>query len=999
MNQSPPAFRLPRRFVLPFRALAIVALAALAFVVSPSARAADTGAVAGRVLDANSGKYLEGAEAAVLGSALRATTDRSGRFTLAGVSAGSQQIVVTYPGLEPKTELVSVTAGQTTDLLVQLTASDVVKLDEFRVQSAKEGMAQAIALQKVSIQSKLVAAADQFGVVSEGNVGEYLKFLPGVSVDYNANDARGISLRGLSTTFTIVAVDGTPMAATSSMDDTRRFEFEQIAMNNVETTELYKTVTPDIPASATGGYVNFVTKSAFDRQDVSVFNYDISLSVPSTNASLGREGGVWGRGDQFLVRPSVELNYARHVNEKLGVNFNYRLSEIYHDSPRVTYTWVNDAVNDADGTTLTNPRLQTYTIKDEQKMTHREAFASKVDYKLSDATTVTFSGQWNWYDLLFQQRGPQFTLGTGSTRSGNTFTSGPTGYAIGNNVLQRNKYGTTWHFNGTLNHDFGPGRLAVTGYWSKADGAYRDATKGFTQMGVNIPTSAFTGFSLAGPNTDRIAGITVRNGGTTLPGNFIRELGNYSLTAVNNGDFQSRPWTAEDTKVGGRADYVHELDGLVVPLKFQVGVAVDNTERTIDRVTIRNGTSIGLTGSALAAYLDQDYTDDVAFGYGPYQAPDIYSLYEAYKGNLTVLNEYLTRRFDEDNQSAYLRLDSQVTPDLLLIGGVRWEKREIDAAAQNLASTRSRKGQVNLSYDNFYPSISFKYAPQAMRSVVVRGGFSRTVGHPDYAFLAPSINSESSPGAGDGSITVPAPDVQPFYSKNYDISVDYYLPHGGVLGAYLFRKEVENPLIQRSVANLAEAQALASAWGYNPAEFNNGAVSQNFGSSEIMGVELSYNQQFSFLPKPFNGLSLQTNFTMLDVDSSDIDTQYSQLRAVSPKTFNVVLSYRYNKFTATTTTNWVDDALFGGFVASSYFVGTGDSRLALYRSGKATTDIKLEYSFNRRFSAYFLVRNIFNKGRYDFARTYLPNQPQVELPFSDYEFGDPLITVGLRGTF
>ncbi len=90
-----------------------------------------------------------------------------------------------------------------------------MELERLVVRTTKEGMAQAVALQKVSVQSKLVAAADQFGEISEGNIGEYLKFLPGVSIDYNVNDARGISLRGLSTAFTIVGVDGTPMAGGS----------------------------------------------------------------------------------------------------------------------------------------------------------------------------------------------------------------------------------------------------------------------------------------------------------------------------------------------------------------------------------------------------------------------------------------------------------------------------------------------------------------------------------------------------------------------------------------------------------------------------------------------------------------------------------------------------------------------------------------------------------------------------------------------------------------
>ncbi|MGC4072184.1 MAG: DUF2012 domain-containing protein [Nibricoccus sp.] len=166
---------------------------------TPAASSSQEGAgtIRGSVLDNNGGKYLEGAEVSLQGTGFTAVTERSGSFTLKNVPAGTYTLVVNYTGLDTKTEQVVVAAGQTAEVKVGLSEGEIVNLTEFRVQGAKEGMSQAVALQKVSFQAKLVAAADQFGPIAEGNVGEYLKFLPGLSVDYNANDARGVSLRGL----------------------------------------------------------------------------------------------------------------------------------------------------------------------------------------------------------------------------------------------------------------------------------------------------------------------------------------------------------------------------------------------------------------------------------------------------------------------------------------------------------------------------------------------------------------------------------------------------------------------------------------------------------------------------------------------------------------------------------------------------------------------------------------------------------------------------------
>jgi iron complex outermembrane recepter protein len=989
----------------------------------PAARAQNnsTGSISGTVLNSTTGNFLEGAEVVVQtgGASYRTNSERGGRFTLSGVPAGAHTLVVSYPGLDVKSEPVTVVAGQAVTVPVSL-GTETIMLEAMKISTTKEGMAQAQALQRVSIQAKLVAAADQFGEVSEGNIGEYLKFLPGVSVDYNVNDARGISLRGLSTAFTIVAVDGTPMAGTSSMDDTRRFEFEQIAMNNVETTELFKTVTPDIPASSTGGFVNFVTKSAFDSGDIQRFSYNASLSAPSTNLSFSKEGGVWGHNKEFLIRPSLELNYARRLNEKVGINFNYRLSEKYDDSPRTTATW---NVQPASNPTIFagQPRLGTYAIRSEQKLTHREAFASKLDYKISDATTLSLSGQWNWYDLNFTQRGPVFAFGTSATANGDSYTSG-TGAAvtaaqagtITNGVLYRNKYGTTYHSNATLTHEFSAtSKASLTAYYSRADGHYRDTSKGFiSSASTMVPgPNTYSSFTLTGIGRE-LPSISLTQGGTPVPLDFIRSLANYSFGAAgNNTNFQSRPWTALDTKKGVNGSYSLELDQLPLPVKLETGFAFDDTLRYISRPDLR-GVFPAITGSALTALADPNYNKDVAYGFGNYQVVDPFKVWEAYKPFLTFVSADDIREFSEKNNAGYLRADVNVTPSLLLIGGFRWEQHTLDAKAQSRANARSKLAMIDLDYSEWYPSLSFKYTPRANRNIVVRGGISRTVGHPDYADVLPTITSESEVGTRNGIINVPDPKLEPYFSTNMDLSVDFYFKHSGVASIYGFRKDVKNYFVSRSMTQ-ADINTIAADYGYNPAEFASGAVTANGGKSSLQGVELSYAQNMTFLPKPFNGLNVQANFTYLDVQADDpdplkaLDLEYSQLRAVSPKTANFILGYRYRNFSVTSTTNWVSESLFGGFVATTFFTGTAgnpttgapDTRLAIYRDEKATTDLKMEYAINKNIAVYFLIRNIFNSQRLDYFRGYLPQNQHVVLPNNRYEFGEPHLTLGVRGRF
>ena len=77
-------------------------LAALLALSSTALRAQSTGIVNGTVVDGSTGKYLEGAEVSVDGTALHTVTAREGDFTLLDVPAGARTLTVSYPGLETK---------------------------------------------------------------------------------------------------------------------------------------------------------------------------------------------------------------------------------------------------------------------------------------------------------------------------------------------------------------------------------------------------------------------------------------------------------------------------------------------------------------------------------------------------------------------------------------------------------------------------------------------------------------------------------------------------------------------------------------------------------------------------------------------------------------------------------------------------------------------------------------------------------------------------------
>lgn len=199
-------------------------------------------------------------------------------------------IRVLYTGLPTQSVVVDVKPGEVIrgDVVFGAGVSgDVVTLEQFTVSDTREIDARTIAIneQRYSPNLKNVVSTDEFGAVTEGNVGEFAKWLPGVTVDYNAADARTISIRGLPSSTTPVSVDGNRMASAASSSATRVFELEQVSINNISRVEVTKVPTPDSPADALGGAINLVSRSAFERSRP-VFNYRAYTSVNSAEFSL-----------------------------------------------------------------------------------------------------------------------------------------------------------------------------------------------------------------------------------------------------------------------------------------------------------------------------------------------------------------------------------------------------------------------------------------------------------------------------------------------------------------------------------------------------------------------------------------------------------------------------------------------------------------------------------------------------------------------------------------
>ncbi|MEN9637491.1 MAG: hypothetical protein RL077_5895 [Verrucomicrobiota bacterium] len=127
-------------------------------------------------------------------------------YQLVNLAGGPVVMQVFYTDLDPVDIPPVVPAGRVLEHDVGLTSvarygstPGVMKLDRLVVSADKETDAQAIAVneQRFAPNIKNVMSADSLGNVVGGAVGEFLKFIPGLTAEYGQETIFEISVRGI----------------------------------------------------------------------------------------------------------------------------------------------------------------------------------------------------------------------------------------------------------------------------------------------------------------------------------------------------------------------------------------------------------------------------------------------------------------------------------------------------------------------------------------------------------------------------------------------------------------------------------------------------------------------------------------------------------------------------------------------------------------------------------------------------------------------------------
>ena len=379
------------------------------------AQPAPTGTITGRVYNPAAQEYVRNAEVRIEGSDRAVFTESDGSFQFDRVPAGEVAVTVSYSGYNTVRHAFIVTAGQTAVREINLVSTlaapsvggEIIKMSAFTVSSEREGNAKAVMDQRRNMDITTSVSSDIFGDVTDGNVGEFLKYLPGVDLDYVESEARGPRLGGMEAQYVGVSFDGIRTASADANrgggDASRATSFEGFSITAIESIEISRTTSAESDADSPAGTINMKTRRAFMNKGRRI-NYNTSLNFNSEEMTLGK---TWGPDENrnFKWKPNYQFDYSESfLNQRLGILFSASRANSYTEQ----YSFTNGANRNP---TAADPRplvIRQIQFKDGPKFILKDSLSFTADYKATPRLVLSFTGIYTYAEGDFWNRNLDF---------------------------------------------------------------------------------------------------------------------------------------------------------------------------------------------------------------------------------------------------------------------------------------------------------------------------------------------------------------------------------------------------------------------------------------------------------------------------------------------------------------------------------------------------------------------------------------------------------------
>jgi TonB-dependent receptor len=888
------------------------------------------------------GASVPGAKVQLDPLGINAVSDDQGSYRMPEVPAGKYNITVTYVGFAPETAAIDVTAGQTLTMDLKLKVSNAG--EEILVTASRpRGEAESINETRNADNLLAVMPAEVIRSLPNANIADATGRFPGVTLYRIEGEGVYIQVRGTEPRLTNVTVDGITIPAPEPT--VRQVRLDIIPSDMVDEIQVNKTLLANMDGNGIGASVNLRTKEAGDRPTVSLYGDGGYTNILNGRNSYDFGGTV---GKRFLP------------NKRLGVIFNavydYNGRGIDNIQPKL------DALS-----TNAIPYYDNDTIREYRYYRTRYGFDGSLDYRLTNSTGLYLRGFYSdlqdygdkWYYSPISAAltcsssavGACATGGTGSILYPTATTKGSNPKFYTSNKRPNVAIGTLIAGGRTVYKD------SLLTYQVSASRGYEQDSAGNPKADFSWASTSPTTYCnyIPAQQTDRVHPhfANCDNTGSSP----LLSAGNWTFADITTS-------TGVNTQLSltAQTSYAKSYRWSNHSGVLEGGFKFSNAHQTQD-ATENVYDSFGSAAPSMTKVLDSfsntDYYGGNYFG-GHYGQVSNFTAAQAYTlanlsgyldGQKTALDTYPNIFHTVEQVTAGYLMNAVDFGKLHINTGVRIEStRDLtfgyivnffgkSGAAGTVCSSNPNAPipvptttgcftyngvNNNPSYIDVLPSAQVRYGINA--NSAIRAVYSRGVARPDPYQLVPYITEDQT--ANPVSVLIGNPNLRPEHANNYDILYEYYLRPLGIVQAGYFFKQLTAPQVQVIFPGGAATgyfppsvqQAVAQYPGDAITQFTNG---QNAG---IYGLELNFQQHFSYLPGVLKGLGIQANYSYTASKEKGLPLRNDSPSLIdqSPNTWKVNPTYDTKRFSARVGLAYDQASRFSYAYTSPAYVATAD---------------------------------------------------------------------------
>lgn len=767
--------------------------------------------------------------------------------------------------------------------------------DEIVVTGFRASLGAALNVKRESVAAVDAIVAEDIAKFPDQNLAESLQRIPGITIQRDGGEGRGITVRGLGSQFTRVRVNGLETVATStdgaSANRDRAFDFNVFASELFSSIVVHKTASAELDEGSLGAVVDLNTGNPL----VGKGGFTAALSAQGSYNDLSEKVGPRVAGllswvnDAGTLGFAVSAAYSDQKTLELGNN-SVRWAQARFDSVDGTPCWTaansggayipSAACNEV--SLAFHPRIPRYgEIAHDKK---RLGITGSIQFAPSDATKISLDGLYSrfkhqrreqWGEVLLRSNERSINVSDYEIDGDNNMISATlddawvrTEHYLRKAKTEFYQVGATWDQDvsdsfrftllGGLSKSTASIPLETTIVFDDRDAQdyrydYSDMERPLLTFGTSVtnpanfqlaeirdrPSEVENKFSTAQLRTewDISDDFTVKAGGVYRRFDFASIAFTRDTVVCGNGGVDRVLGTlacSPSSAFGPAAVYGFPVNSGLAEL-FTLGKA---------------GQPPGTTTEWLVANLDA--TTAFTKLYDRVAAVDA--------GNNRAVREEVT--------GGYLQFDAKGE-----LGGLRYA---LNAGIRYVHTNQTSSGlssgaavTVERSYEDWLPSMNLALFPHD--DIIIRAAVADVMTRPTLGNLTPG-------GTVDGfnyRINYGNPFLDPFRATAYDLALEWYFAPQSIFSVALFKKDIASFPVATTTSGTFASTGLPTSIipPSSPASINpEGQIwtINSIGNGEgakLKGIEVSLQAPFKFLPGFLSNFGGIVNATYVDSDA------------------------------------------------------------------------------------------------------------------------------------